>query len=101
MVATNRILVVDDEPTVRESCRRILGERGYDVETAASGQEGMNRATCGYFDCVLIDLRMPDLDGMDIVRTMRRSRQGTAVVIITGYGTVETASEATRLGVTD
>ena len=101
MIDTRRVLVIDDEPTVRESCKRILPARGYDVETASSGKEGMDRVLSGYFDCVLIDLRMPDMDGMEIVRTVRRSRHGMAVVIITGYGTVPTASEAVRLGVTD
>ena len=55
----------------------------------------------GYFDCALIDLKMPDMNGMEIVRTARESRGNMAVVIITGYGDVETAAEATRLGVAD
>jgi len=101
MIANRRILVVDDEPTVRESCRRIFSERGYDVETAASGREGLEHARRGYFDCALIDLRMPDLDGMEIVRSARTHRSNMAVLIMTGYGAVDTAAEATRLGVSD
>ena len=101
MTVRRRILIVDDEPTIRESCGRILGERGYDVETAATGKEGLERAARGYFDCALIDLRMPDTDGMEIVRNVRESRTNMAVVIITGYGAVDTAAEATRLGVSD
>ena len=101
MVNRRRILVVDDEPTVRESCQRIFGERGYDVETAASGQEGLDRAAAGYFDCALVDLKMPDMDGMEVVRTARKHRGNMAVLIITGYGSVDTAAEATRLGVCD
>jgi formate/nitrite transporter len=96
-----RILVVDDEPTVRESCQRVFGERGYEVETAASGTEGMERAARGYFDCALVDLKMPDLDGMEVVRKARENRANMAVVIITGFGGVESAAEATRLGVSD
>lgn len=96
-----RILIVDDEPTVRQSCERIFGELGYDVETAASGTEGLKRTTSGYFDCALIDLRMPDADGMEIVRDVRTSRANMAVVIITGYGAVDTAAEAVRLGASD
>ena len=101
MSMRRRILIVDDEPTVRESCGRVFGERGFDVETAASGQEGLERATRGYFDCAVVDLRMPDIDGMELVRQARRDRGHMAVVIITGYGAVETAAEATRLGVAD
>jgi formate/nitrite transporter len=101
MVARRRILVVDDEQTVRESCERIFNESGYDVETAASGEDGVALAMRGYFDCALIDLRMPDMDGMEIVRTARENRGNMAVLIITGYGAVDTAAEAARLGVAD
>ena len=51
-----RILVIDDDETVRKSCRRILGEQGYEVETAATGAEGLDLARRGYFDCALVDL---------------------------------------------
>jgi len=101
MVAPRRILVVDDEPTVRESCQRIFAERGFEVETAATGREGLDRATRGYFDCALVDLKMPDMDGMDLVRNAREARSNMAILIITGYGAVETAAEAARLGVAD
>jgi len=101
MTAHRRVLVVDDEPTVRESCQRVLGDRGFDVETAATVQEGLDRATRGYFDCALVDLKMPDTNGMELVRTAREHRDNMAVVIITGHGDVDTAAEAVRLGVSD
>jgi len=101
MQERHRILVVDDDPTVRESCERIFGDCGYDVETAASGEEGLERARHGYFDCALLDLKMPDVDGMDIVRKARAGRSNMRVLIITGYGSVDTAAEAARLGVSD
>jgi len=101
MVAQRRILVIDDEATVREGCRKVLGRHGYDVETTASAKDGLDRAMRGYFDCALIDLKMPEMNGMEIVRTARQNRGNMAVVIITGYGDVETAAEATRLGVAD
>ena len=101
MLERHRILVVDDDPTVRESCERIFSDCGYDVETAACGKEGLERARRGYFDCALLDLKMPDMDGMEIVRSARANRGNMAVLIITGYGSVDTAAEATRLGVSD
>jgi formate/nitrite transporter len=101
MVARKRILVVDDDATVRQSCEKILAEEGYDVETVASGNEGLERTNSGYFDCALVDLRMPDVDGMEIVRAARRERRGMALLVITGYGAVDTATEAMRLGVSD
>jgi len=101
MVAQKRILVIDDDEAVRRACQRILSERGYDVETVASGKAGLDRTRCGYYDCALVDLKMPDLDGMEIVRAARDSRSNMALLIITGYGEVHTAAEAVRLGVSD
>ena len=96
-----RILVVDDEAMVSSSCRRILTGEGDKVETTESGQEGLNLALSRRFDVVMADLRMPDLDGMELVRTLRRKRPETAIIIITGYGTVPSAVEAAKLGVSD
>lgn len=101
MVATRRILVVDDEAMVTTSCRRILAAEGDEVETSGSGQEGLNLALSEHFDLVMADLKMPDLDGMELVRTLRRQRPETAIIIITGYGTVPSAVEAAKLGVSD
>ncbi len=101
MLNQQRILVIDDEPFVRESCKRIFADKGYDVETASSGEEGLEMARRGYFDCALVDLKMPGINGMEVVRTVRENRPGSAVLIITGYGDLETAAEATRLGVSD
>jgi len=100
-LARRRILVIDDEPLVRESCERIFHERGYDVETASSAKEGLERAMRGYFDCALIDLKLPDMDGMKIVRSTREKRRKMPVLIITGYGSEDSAAEAKRLGVAD
>ena len=101
MVAGAKVLVVDDEPVVNESCRRVLAREGFEVNTTESGQDGLSRAFAQHFDLVITDLKMPDLDGMEIVRTLRSQRPRTAVVVITGYGTVASAVEATRLGVSD
>lgn len=101
MVAGRRILVVDDEPMVTSSCQRILAAQGDEVETAESGREGLRQALSEQFDIVMADLRMPDLDGMELVRTLRSKRPETAIIIITGYGSVASAVEAVKLGVLD
>lgn len=101
MVAARSILVVDDEAVVNESCRRILGREGYAVSTTQSGREGLDRASRQRFDLVVTDLKMPDLDGMELVRTLRDKRPEVAIVVITGYGSVASAVEAIRLGVSD
>lgn len=101
MVAAQRILVVDDEPTVTRGCSRVLGAAGHHVDTAATGREGMDLATTGQFDVVLTDLRLPDLDGMELVRLLRSKRPEVNVIVITGYGSVPSAVEAMRLGVAE
>jgi len=101
MVQAARILVVDDEPVVTRGCKRVLDEVGYQVDTAATGRDGLNRAVEGQFDLVVTDLRLPDLSGMDLIRALRSRRPETAIVVITGFGTVANAVEAVKLGVSD
>ena len=101
MVAAQKILVVDDEWTVARGCRRILGDAGYEVDTALTGQDGLRRAFGEKFDLVVTDLRLPDLDGMELVRALRSRRPDVAVIVITGYGSVPSAVEAVKLGVAD
>ena len=101
MSAQQKVLVVDDEAVVTRSCKRILTEAGYDVDTSESGLEGLDRALHEAFDLVVTDLRMPDMDGMELVRTLRSKLPRTPVVVITGYGTVPSAVEAARIGVSD
>ena len=101
MKTKQSILVVDDEPIVAKSCRRVLSDAGYDVTTMESGLEGMSCALSEDFDLVITDLKMPDLDGMELIRRLRAEKPGTNVVVITGYGTIPSAVEATKLGVSD
>jgi two-component system, NtrC family, nitrogen regulation response regulator NtrX len=97
-----RILVVDDENDIRELVRDILSEEGYVVETAGNAAEA--RAACARQapDLVLLDIWMPDTDGISLLREWQQSQALTApVVMMSGHGTVETAVEATRLGAVD
>ena len=97
-----RILVVDDENDIRELVREILSEEGYTVETAGNAAEA--RAACAQQapDLVLLDIWMPDTDGISLLREWQQSQALTApVVMMSGHGTVETAVEATRLGAID
>jgi len=96
-----KILVIDDEDVVRASCMRILSAEGYAVETAKSGKEGLGMLADRPFDLVLTDLRMPDLDGMEILMEIKEKWPGTDVIIMTGYGTVKTAVRAMKIGVFD
>ena len=101
-MSTARILVVDDENDIRELVREILSEEGYDVETAGNAAEA--RAACAREapDLVLLDIWMPDTDGISLLREWQQTQALTApVVMMSGHGTVETAVEATRLGAVD
>jgi FixJ family two-component response regulator len=101
METARNILVVDDEPLVAKSCLRALKPKGYEVTTTLSGREGLERALSEHFDLVVTDLKMPDLDGMELIRELHRKRPELAMVVITGYGTVNSAIEATKMGVSE
>jgi len=91
------LLVVDDEPGPRESLR-LMFQGEYQVELARGGFEGVAKATTQPVDVVVLDLRMPDLDGVSVLRTIKEHDPSVEVVMLTAYETVETAKEAVRLG---
>ena len=101
MASNPRILVVDDELVICESCQRILEEEGLEVETVLSGAEAFGKMKENPFDIVITDLKMPGIDGMEVLRTLRREYPDTIVIMITGFSTVETAVEAMKLGAFD
>lgn len=101
MPSRAKILVVDDEPIVCRSCFRILNEAGYQVETVLSGQEALEKVDHQSFDVVLVDLKMPGLDGMEVLQRIRKVHPEVIVIMITGYATVESAVEAMKLGASD
>lgn len=95
------ILVVDDEADTREGCERILSRMGYRVLTAASGDAGLEIVKRDPVSIVLLDLKMPGADGMEILEEIREFNAGILVIVITGYATVELAIEAMKLGAYD
>jgi DNA-binding NtrC family response regulator len=96
------ILVVDDEADIRTLIKEILSEEGYRVETAGDASEARERLLSGKPDLVLLDIWMPDTDGITLLNEWSESGQlSCPVVIMSGHGTVETAVEATRLGAAD
>jgi len=96
-----KVLVVDDEPVVCQSCKRILERAGYKVETVLSGKEAINRAKKEIYDVAIVDLKMPEMDGMEVLQRLREEHPEIIVIMITGYSTVETAVEAMKLGAFD
>ena len=96
-----RILVVDDEPNIIRSFQMILGGEGFTVEGAASGEEALERLAAEAFDAVFLDLNLPGIDGIEVLRRVRADRPGLPVVMVSGQGTIERAVEATQLGALD
>ncbi len=100
-MADEKILVVDDEPGVRATLEAILRDEGYDVDTAASAEDGLERLGGRRFDAVLLDVWLPGMDGLEALVRMRERRVDAEVVMISGHGTIETAVRATKLGAFD
>ena len=96
-----RVLVIDDDPGVRESMARMLRQAGYAVQVAESGEQGLEQARGGGFDVIISDMRMPGLSGLDVLRTLREARVDASFIVMTGFGTVDSAVEAMKLGALD
>ena len=95
------ILVVDDELGIREGCRRILSRAGHQVIVAATGEEGWQQIQSGQFNLVLLDIMMPDINGMELLKRIVPFDPDLVCVIITGYATVELAVQAIKGGAYD
>lgn len=96
-----KILVVDDEAVVRRSCMRILEAEGYKVEVASGGREAILTMEKNPYDFVITDLKMPEVDGLTLIKWTRKSRPETGILIITGYPSQETIKDALELGIID
>ncbi|MCZ6767600.1 MAG: sigma-54 dependent transcriptional regulator [bacterium] len=95
------ILVADDEKGIRETLTRLLEYEKYRVVAAKDGHEALDKAGRGDIDLVLLDIKMPGMDGLEVLAKLNETQNGLPVVIISGHGTVQTAVEATRLGAFD
>lgn len=96
-----KILVIDDEKSIRDIFSLLLEEKGYLVEAAETGNEGLSRARKFSPDIILLDMNLPDVSGMDVLSRIRKSLPQTEVIIITAFGTIKNAVEATKLGAYD
>src|ERR1700741_1073602 len=96
-----RILVIDDETGIREAIRMTLEYEGYKIDEARSGQEGLDKAARIPYDAILLDIKMPILDGIEVLENLREQRIMTPVVMVSGHGDVHTAVECTKRGAFD
>jgi len=95
------VLVIDDELVVRNACRKILVEEGYKVILAENGREGLEKVQMGIGDVVIVDLKMPEISGMEVLKAIKIKFPHKPVIMITGYSTVDSAVEAMKLGAFD
>jgi DNA-binding response OmpR family regulator len=103
-VATKRILIVDDDPGIRLSLRATLEADGCDVFTANDGRAAIEALRCHRFDLAILDLSMPHLDGLQVLKELQAMRQADstlAVMILTAYGSISAAVDAARYGAAD
>lgn len=97
----NRVLIVDDEDIIRDMASKVLIDEGYEVVTAGDGQAALSRIRAGGIDLLLTDIKMPEMDGMELIREAKRLDPDLIYIIMTGYATVETARKAVKEGTYD
>lgn len=98
---TGSVLIVDDERGVRRTLEFLLSKEGFRVSVAESGEQAMDRFEERPVDLVLTDLRMDGMSGLDVVREVKRRSPGAEVLVMTAFGSIDTAVEAMKLGATD
>jgi PAS domain S-box-containing protein len=91
-----KILIVDDDPNVLQLLKDVLTEEGFVVKTAAGGEEAIHIFSTEHFDLVVTDIRMPEMDGLEVMRRIKEIREEVEVIILTGYATLETAVKALK-----
>ncbi len=96
-----RILIIDDEESFRHMLSVILKREGFEVETASDGEEGLQKVMINTYDQVLCDIRMPRMDGLDFLKEVQKAGIDTTLIMMSAYGTVDTALEAMKLGAYD
>jgi len=96
-----QILIMEDEMSVAKGLELVLSEEGYTVDLAMTGRSALDSFSQKAFDLLIADLRLPDIDGLEVIKKVKNSRPDTEVIVVTGYSTVSSAVEAMKLGATD
>jgi two-component system NtrC family response regulator len=101
MAPKARILVVDDEEGMCEFLQYLLEGEGYEVDVAHSGDDALTKVEGASFDLILADIKMPGIDGLEMLRHMREADENTVVIVMTGYSSLETAIKAIKYDASD
>lgn len=98
---SKRILVIDDEGVIGDACRVVLTEKGHQVVHCLTGMDGLKAIRTGNFDVILLDMKLADIDGMEILQDLQKKEPHPCVIVMTGYATMSNAVEAMKLGAAD
>jgi len=96
-----QILIMEDEINLSKGLKMVLEEEGYDVDLAMTGESALEKIGRRYFDLLVADLRLPDIDGMEVIKEVKSAHPHTQAIVITGYPSVASAVESVKLGVHD
>ena len=97
----SKILIIEDDNKIRSILKEILEEKNHEVEEAADGEEGFKKLEQGTFDLCLCDIKMPKMDGMEVLEKAKESEIGTNFIMISAHGTIDVAVEAVKKGAFD
>jgi DNA-binding NtrC family response regulator len=96
-----KVLVIDNEDVICDACDLVLTEKGHKVDFCKTGKSGLIAVTRTEYDLVLLDIKLPDMDGMNILRMLKENMPGLCVIVMTGYSTLANAVQAMKLGAAD
>jgi len=96
-----KVLIIDDEKNIRMTLKKSLQKAGYEVETAINGEDGLEKFNEEKFPVILLDMKLPGIDGIEVLRKINDLDHQSKIIMITGYGSVDTAIEAMKLGAVD
>lgn len=96
-----KILIIDDEKSIRNTLKEILEFEGHEIELAADGQEGLEKATANNYDAVFCDIKMPGMDGVEVLEKLMEAGVDTSIIMISGHGSIDTAVECIKKGAYD
>jgi DNA-binding NtrC family response regulator len=96
-----RVLIIDDESVICDACRLVLAEKGHGVDDCMTGRAGLLAVERGTYDLILLDMKLPDIDGTEVLKAVREKTPAPCVIVMTGYSTMSNAINAMKLGAAD
>ncbi|MCD6307224.1 MAG: response regulator [Deltaproteobacteria bacterium] len=96
-----KVLVIENEDVICNACRLVLAEKGHEVDISNTGKSGLIAVSRNGYDLVLLDIKLPDMDGMDILKILKENVPTLRVIVMTGYATLSNAVQAMKLGATE